>query len=53
MVTYHEKVTDRVKALDSEAEDYLIKPFPIKELMALLQIVQRLTGDFSEHNDNN
>ncbi|HJN36206.1 MAG TPA: response regulator transcription factor [Prochlorococcaceae cyanobacterium Fu_MAG_50] len=52
MLTGHDEVTDRVKALDSGVDDYLIKPFSIEELMARLRAIQRRAGDFSEHNDN-
>ncbi|KZR69795.1 Response regulator MprA [Prochlorococcus marinus str. MIT 1313] len=36
MLTGHDDVTDRVKALDAGVDDYLTKPFSIEELMARL-----------------
>ena len=37
MLTGHDEITDRVKALDAGVDDYLIKPFSIDELMARLR----------------
>ena len=33
MLTGHDEITDRVKALDAGVDDYLIKPFSIDELI--------------------
>jgi DNA-binding response OmpR family regulator len=34
MLTAHDEIRDRVEALDSGADDYLLKPFSIEELLA-------------------
>ena len=40
-LTARDAVTDRVKGLDSGANDYLVKPFSIEELMARLRAMMR------------
>ena len=47
MLTGHDEVTDRVKALDAGVDDYLIKPFSIDELMARLRAMHRRAESFS------
>ena len=47
MVTGHDEITDRVKALDAGVDDYLIKPFSIDELMARLRAMHRRAETFS------
>ena len=47
MLTGHEEITDRVKALDAGVDDYLIKPFSIDELMARLRAMHRRAETFS------
>ena len=48
MITARDTVLDRVSGLDSGADDYIVKPFAIEELLArlrsLLRRVEALTG---------
>src|SRR5512140_2947398 len=41
MLTARDALDDRVKGLDSGADDYLVKPFEIKELRARLRALMR------------
>ncbi len=41
MLTARDAPTDRVKGLNSGADDYLVKPFDFSELLARLQALQR------------
>ncbi len=41
MLTARDSVTDRVAGLDAGADDYLIKPFAIEELLARIRSIQR------------
>ena len=41
MLTARDTMDDRVKGLDSGADDYLVKPFVIPELLARLRALQR------------
>src|SRR6187455_1969409 len=41
ILTARESVEDRVKGLDSGADDYLVKPFDLHELSARLRALQR------------
>jgi len=43
VVTARSQVVDRVKALDSGADDYLVKPFDIDELCARIRAIYRRT----------
>ena len=43
MLTARDTVDDRVAGLDAGADDYLIKPFALKELLARLRAVTRRT----------
>ena len=47
MLTGHDEITDRVKALDAGVDDYLIKPFSIDELMVRLRAMHRRAETFS------
>jgi two-component system copper resistance phosphate regulon response regulator CusR len=44
MLTARDSVDDRVAGLDCGADDYLIKPFDFKELLARLRALSRRTG---------
>jgi two-component system, OmpR family, response regulator MprA len=45
MLTAKDAVDDRVTGLDAGADDYLVKPFALKELKARLRALLRRTGD--------
>jgi len=44
MLTARDRVSDRVSGLDAGADDYLVKPFALEELMARLRALLRRTG---------
>ena len=44
MLTARDAVDDRVAGLDSGADDYLVKPFDFKELLARLRALSRRSG---------
>ncbi len=44
MLTARDVVDDRVSGLDAGADDYLVKPFDFKELLARLRALARRTG---------
>jgi len=44
MLTARDAVTDRVKGLDQGADDYLVKPFALEELLARLRALARRGG---------
>lgn len=41
MLTGHDDVSDRVRALDAGVDDYLVKPFAVEELLARLRALRR------------
>lgn len=45
MLTARDTIDDRVNGLDSGADDYLVKPFAIRELLARLRALSRRTAD--------
>ena len=45
MLTARDAVDDRVAGLDAGADDYLVKPFAVKELLARLRALARRTAD--------
>lgn len=47
MLTARDTVDDRVLGLDAGADDYLVKPFELKELLARIRALSRRHGDKS------
>ncbi|MBI3737579.1 MAG: response regulator transcription factor [Chloroflexi bacterium] len=45
MLTSRDTVDDRVSGLDAGADDYLVKPFAIKELLARIRALARRTNE--------
>ncbi len=45
LLTAKDAVDDRVEGLDSGADDYLVKPFATKELLARVRALTRRTGE--------
>ncbi|MDP1713147.1 MAG: response regulator transcription factor [Anaerolineales bacterium] len=45
MLTARDAIDDRVAGLDAGADDYLVKPFALKELLARLRALTRRTSD--------
>jgi two-component system copper resistance phosphate regulon response regulator CusR len=45
MLTARDSIDDRVAGLDAGADDYLVKPFDFKELLARLRALSRRSGD--------
>lgn len=49
MLTARSEIDDRVTGLDAGADDYLTKPFAIKELLARIRAVTRRGGETAEN----
>ena len=45
MLTALDSVNDRVRGLDAGADDYLVKPFALEELLARVRALGRRAGD--------
>ena len=45
MLTARDAIDDRVEGLDVGADDYLVKPFALRELQARLRALLRRAGD--------
>src|SRR5215217_6632805 len=45
MLTARDEVADRVAGLDAGADDYVVKPFALEELLARLRALLRRTGE--------
>lgn len=48
LLTAKAEIDDRVEGLDSGADDYLTKPFVMKELLARVRAITRRKGDFED-----
>ena len=51
MLTAKDQETDKVKGLELGADDYLTKPFGVKELLARIQARLRRAGTYSNSGD--
>lgn len=48
MLTAKSEIDDRVAGLDAGADDYLVKPFAMKELLARIRSLTRRSGGFGQ-----
>ncbi|MBV1854410.1 response regulator transcription factor [Catellatospora tritici] len=51
MLTARDAVADRVAGLDAGADDYLVKPFALQELLARVRALLRRTGPLTDIDD--
>lgn len=52
MLTAKDEIADRVRGLDLGADDYLVKPFALEELLARIRSLMRRRGDTAEQKTN-
>lgn len=52
MLTAKDEIADRVRGLDLGADDYLVKPFALEELLARIRSLMRRRGDAAEQKTN-
>lgn len=52
MLTAKDEVADRVKGLDLGADDYLVKPFALEELLARIRSLMRRRGETADQKTN-
>ena len=50
MLTAREEIDDRVAGLDAGADDYLVKPFALRELLARVRALLRRAGEETTRN---
>lgn len=53
MLTAKDDISDRVKGLDAGADDYLIKPFALEELLARVRALLRRKSDKMDESSSN